>query len=139
MGRCGKSIIGYLIIFTFLCFSFLHVYAEDLEGESSSDTEEIDMTNEYQIENEVIQGQIIDVQKDILVLQSDVQENNEIIREVYSMQKTEQESSSQNEQIDYTQNFVELHEDNQKIMISLWALFGMLLGSKLIKGMFGNG
>ena len=40
------------------------------------------------------------------------------------------------ERLDYLKN---IHEDNQKIMISIWALTGLTLGTKLISRMFGNG
>ena len=40
------------------------------------------------------------------------------------------------ERLDYLKN---IHEDNQKIMISIWTLTGLTLGTKLISRMFGNG
>ena len=36
-------------------------------------------------------------------------------------------------------DILELHSDLQKIMLSIWALAGLFLGSKLISRMFGNG
>lgn len=138
MGRCRKRIIGSLIIFTFI-FSFsLQAFCEDLP-EDLEDIDNIEMSEDIKISNDVISGQIIDVKKDLSDLTSDVQENIEITRELYSMQKSEEENTEELEVIDYTEKFEDLHKDNQKIMISLWCLFGMLLGSKLIKGMFGNG
>ena len=41
-----------------------------------------------------------------------------------------------NERLDYLKD---IHQDNQKIMISIWTLTGLTLGSKLISRMFGNG
>lgn len=37
------------------------------------------------------------------------------------------------------QDILVLHSDLQKIMISIWALAGLMLGTKLISRMFGNG
>lgn len=37
------------------------------------------------------------------------------------------------------QDILDLRSDLQKIMISMWALAGLLLGTKLISRMFGNG
>lgn len=36
-------------------------------------------------------------------------------------------------------DILELHSDLQKIMLSIWALAGLFMGSKLISRMFGNG
>ena len=40
------------------------------------------------------------------------------------------------ERLDYLKD---IHEDNFKIMISIWTLTGLSLGTKLISRMFGNG
>ena len=37
------------------------------------------------------------------------------------------------------QDILDLHSDLQKIMLSIWALAGLYLGTKLISRMFGNG
>ena len=135
MGRCGKRINILLIISMFL-FSFsLQGYCEELQEQDFGESENI-----IDIPNDFISEQIIDVEKDISEVSSDVQENKEILKEVYNMQKSEQEEKTDNQEIiDYTSYFQLLHEDMQKIMISIWCLFGMLLGTKLIRGMFGNG
>ena len=59
--------------------------------------------------------------------------------------ESENQESSEN-QVPQTADYSEilqamnvLHEDIQKVMISMWCLCGLYLGTKLIKGLFGNG
>ena len=48
----------------------------------------------------------------------------------------ESTEAQSDERLDYLKD---IHEDNQKIMISIWTLTGLTLGTKLISRMFGNG
>lgn len=54
-----------------------------------------------------------------------------------------EQSVNQADEADYQSEVIRqlniIHDDNLKIMLSLWALTGLTLGTKLISGMFGNG
>lgn len=56
---------------------------------------------------------------------------------------TEMDNKEDNIQDDYQQEIItllnELDQSIKKLIISIWVLFGLLLGTKLIKGLFGYG
>ena len=100
---------------------------EDLLDKLNESTE----NNEKEEEEEVIKNQTRVVEAD------PPEEGTTQDEEIF------QDDSNQNNDIsdnaEYSDDFIQLHEDLQKIMISLWALAGLFLGSKLISRMFGNG
>lgn len=63
----------------------------------------------------------------------------EVINDEEEIENDGSENSNLPADAQYEDAFIQIHEDLQKIMISIWALAGLLLGSKLISRMFGNG
>lgn len=68
----------------------------------------------------------------------------EYITETNNQDETRTEQSvSQADETDYQSEVIKqlntIHDDNLKIMLSLWVLTGLSLGTKLISRMFGNG
>ena len=56
-----------------------------------------------------------------------------------SLEKNGNEDNDISVNAEYSDDLIQIHEDLQKIMLSIWALAGLLIGSKLISRMFGNG
>lgn len=140
MGGCLKNIVGFSILFICIVFCVEQAFCEELPEES---TEENDLIMDMQLDNsdklEKINDNIDIILSDLGTTNNNIDHVNDKVNEIIKMEREEQEARESENDIDYADSFQVLHEDNQKIMISLWCLFGMLLGSKLIKGMFGNG
>lgn len=140
MGGCLRNIVGFSILFICIVFCAEQAFCEELPEES---TEENDLIMDMQLDNsdklEKINDNIDIILSDLGTTNNSIDQVNEKVNEIVKMESEEKESREAETDLDYTDTLQVLHEDNQKIMISLWCLFGILLGSKLIKGMFGNG
>lgn len=125
-----------LLITAMLSCSFLvQGFCEELPEEISLEESNVALTPESR-DDEIIDkiddvGGVLSENKDDL---ADIKEDTSEIRSLVKAG-----SETKEEVIDYTKYFEDLHSDLQKLMVSIWALFGLLLGSKLIVGMFGNG
>lgn len=141
-----------------LCFASVSVLAYEEDQEPEEATTEIIEIDEgiYQVmENDELSteyGNVDESAVDESSSGSDNGENNNTGSEYeYSEQEgntssdagtTEEveqtDTGSQNEQlISIDQKMDTLHEDMIKIMISMWVLCGLYLGTKLIRGLFG--
>ena len=93
--------------------------------------------NAYVIEED----QEVNYKKDgeILPEEEQTEESTQVGMNEEEVENDGNEDNSISDNAEYTDSFIQIHEDLQKIMISIWALAGLFLGSKLISRMFGNG
>lgn len=114
------------------------------EQEEESSEPEIETVTIDQIEiidniNNNTDEKVNDVNKSISDISEKVEENQEINKENNQMLKDMRTETEEEQTIDYTEQFTMLHEDIQKIMISIWALSGFFFGLRILKDIFGYG
>lgn len=141
-----------------LCFASVSVLAYEEDQEPEEATTEIVEIEEgiYQVvENEELSAEYRDVDESAVDESSTGSDNGEDNHSGSEYEYSEQEGNtsvdagtteeaeqtdtgSQNEQlISIDQKMDTLHEDMIKVMISMWVLCGLYLGTKLIRGLFG--
>jgi septal ring factor EnvC (AmiA/AmiB activator) len=115
----------------------------DQDPDQEADQDEIILDQDN---NDIIMDGINDVNKNVSdvdekidSVSEDVKNVAEAVADGNSLIKAMNDRETKEEEVKDVDILNLIHEDNQKIMISLWSLFGLLLGTRLIKGMFGNG
>lgn len=141
-----------------LCFASVSVLAYEGDQEPEEATTEIIEIDEgiYQVmENDELSTEYGDVDESAVDESSSGSDNGEDNNTGSEYEHSEQEgdtssdagkteeaeqtnTGSQNEQLNsIDQKMDTLHEDMFKLMISIWVLCGLYLGTKLIRGLFG--
>lgn len=137
-----KRDIKFLMFIIFIwvigiCFLLrLEVSAEEVYVETfSADADQPVLDNNNSV-SENLDSEFNEIDNSLDMISQDTGKTLELVE---NSTKADSDSVTKEDLTVLNNNIISLHEDLQKLMISMWALCGFYMGSKLIRGLFGYG
>ena len=119
--------------------SFEDSTGEEVEYSGSENNDHHDVTDPEEEQQEDVNNQADDTQDSVESNTSEEVASGDENENVPSEEDNQEDTVQDDYQAEIISLLNNLDQSIKKLMISIWVLFGLMLGTKLIKGLFGYG